>query len=184
MSTRGTSVGRRALRLLAMMGMASATAVAFAALLGAAGIDAPIELVFGTFAVVLAGNVILVAVRSEGSHREEDSKAVNDVHFMASQCGHIFELMRGMKNGQGDDMYRALDQLAIRVRLLVTQYRPYLKPAMLESLRSVERSVLDVQITRGHTARLIPSIGKVLKELDRGIRNVDDPVLAAMRRRL
>ncbi|MDD9809701.1 MAG: hypothetical protein OXU25_07790 [Thaumarchaeota archaeon] len=175
---------RRALRLLAMVAAVTAAAMAIVACLRAAGIDVPVELILGVFAAILAGNVVWVAVKSENSHREEDDKTVNDVHFMASQCRHIFDLMGKMKDGQGEDMYRALDQMAIRVRLFVTQYRPYLKPAMVESLRNVERSILDVQIARGPTSRLLSSIGKAIRELDEGIRNVDDPVLAALRRRV
>lgn len=175
---------RRALRLLAMVAAGAVAAVAAVACLRAAGIDAPVELVLGAFAAILAGNVIWVAVKSENSRREEDDNAINDVHFTANQCRHIFDLMGKMKDGQCDDMYRALDQMAIRVRLFVTQYRPYIKPAMVESLRNMERSILDVQITRGPTSRLMPSIGKAMRELNGGIRDVDDPVLAALRRKV
>ncbi|MDD9808714.1 MAG: hypothetical protein OXU25_02620 [Thaumarchaeota archaeon] len=178
------AAGRRALLLLAKVAAGATGAVAIVACLRVAGIDAPVELTLGAFAAILAGNVIWVAVKSENSRREEDDKTVNDVHFAASQCRHIFDLMAKIKDGQGEDMYRALDQMAIRVRLFVTQYRPYLKPAMVESLRNVERSILDVQIARGPTSRLMSSVGKAIGELDGGIRNVDDPVLAALRRKV
>jgi len=167
-----------------MMAAASAGTVAATACLRAVGVEAPVELVFGTFAVVLAGNVIWVAVKSENSRREEDDKAVNDARFVGGQCRHIFGLMCEMRDDQGGDMYRALDQLAARVRLFVTQYRPYLKPAMVESLRHVERAILDAQIARGPTSRMLLSIENSLRDLDGGIRDVDDASLAALRRRV
>jgi len=83
-----------------------------------------------------------------------------------------------------DSAHRALDQLAARTRLLVTQYRRYLEPATLEALRYVEMEILDAQLRKKTPASLVLTIGKAMWELDRGIRGVDDPELAAMRRRI
>lgn len=184
MTRRVGAAGRRALLLLAKVAAGAVASVVAVACLRAAGVDAPVELILGVFAAVLAGNVIWVAVKSENSRREEDDNAIKDVNFTAGQCRHIFALMDKMDGDQADDMRRALDQMAARIRLLVTQYRPYLKPAMVEALRGAERSILDAQITMGSTSRLMVSVGNALGELDAGIRDVDDPVLAAMRRKV
>ncbi len=184
MSRRVGTAGRRALLLLAKVAAGAVATVAAVACLRAAGIDAPVELVLGAFAAVLAGNVVWVAVKSENSRREEDSNAINDVHFTAGQCRHIFALMGRMGDGQADGMRRALDQMSVRIRLLVTQYRPYLKPSMVEALRGAERSILDAQVTMGPTSRLMVSLGNALGNLDAGVRDVDDLPLADMRRKV
>lgn len=184
MSWAGMSAKSRALLLLAIVVAAYAAFMLAASKLRAAGIEAYVEVAFGVLAAVLAANVIIVAVKSETSRREEDEKTVNDARFVAGECLHIFDLMGKIKEENPDGLHRALDQLAIRVRLLVTQYRAYLKPGAVESLRHAERSILDVQIERRPTSRLMSSLGKTLGELKGGIRSVDDPALAAMRRKV
>ena len=43
--------------------------------------------------------------------------------------------------------------------------------------------MLDAQLRKKTPASPVLAIGKAMRELDRGIRGVDDPELAAMRRR-
>lgn len=149
----------------------------------ASGLGALVSVILGLFAAALAINVVWVAVTSETAHRKEDISTIKDVRSIANQCVHIFEVLGGSMAGQGDDAYRALDQLAIRTRLLVTQYRRYLEPTMLETLRYAEREILDAQLRRKTPASLVLTIGKAMWGIEGGIRGEDDPELAAMRRR-
>lgn len=149
----------------------------------ASGHGALVSVILGVFAAVLAINVVWVAVASETAHRKEDINTIKDVRSIANQCVHIFDVLVGSMAGQGDDAYRALDQLAARTRLLVTQYRRYLEPTMLETLRYAEREILDAQLRRKAPASLVLTIGKAMWGIEGGIRGEDDPELAAMRRR-
>ncbi|MDD9808341.1 MAG: hypothetical protein OXU25_00720 [Thaumarchaeota archaeon] len=196
----GGSVRRR-LAVVALMSCAPAAPVL------ASGLGTTVSVILGLFAAALAINVVLVAVASERSHRGEDASSIKDARAIANQCVHIFDVLGGFiaKVGKAsaggaesaedvagaggaesaeDSAHRALDQLAARTRLLVTQYRRYLEPATLEALRYVEMEILDAQLRKKTPASLVLTIGKAMWELDRGIRGVDDPELAAMRRRI
>jgi len=150
----------------------------------ASGLGAVVSVVLGLFAAALAINVVCVAVASERAQKNEDASTIKDVHSIANQCVHIFGVMEGSIAGRGGDAYMALDQLAARTRLLVTQYRRYLEPAMLEALRYAEREMLDAQLRKRAPASLALNVGKAVLGLQGGIRGVDDPELAAMRRRI
>lgn len=149
----------------------------------ASGLGALVSVILGVFAAALAINVVWVAVASEMAHKKEDINTIKDVRSIANQCVHIFGVLGSSMGVDGDDMHRALDQLAIRTRLLVTQYRRYLEPTTLEALRYVEREILDAQLRKKAPASLVLTIGKAMWGLEGGIRGEDDPELAAMRRR-
>lgn len=169
---------RRRLSTIALMACAPIAPVV------ASGLGTLVSVVLGLFAAVLAINVVWVAVASERSHRREDASTIKDVRAIANQCVRIFGVLEGSIMGRDDNAYRAIDELATRTRLLVTQYRRYLEPAMLEALRYVESEMLDAQLRRKEPASLVLTIGKAVLGLKTGIRNEDDPELAAMRRRI